>query len=119
MVSYLPEKSPGINSNQLTTFGYTSKTSLFSEKTKLEAYVDLLAMIAKSTRFKQKAIYEEKGVIIIREHSYALDFLTQQGLIEQKQLINNEIKYTVTSRGMTVLKYFRYFEKIKKTKREN
>jgi len=119
MASYVPEKHTGINSNQLTTFKYSPKTGLFLEKTKLEAYVDILAMVAKSKGFEQKAIYEDKGVIVIKEHSYALDFLTELGLNEQKQLGKIKIKYSITPRGSAVLKYFRYFDAIKKTKRDN
>jgi hypothetical protein len=119
MASYSPENHTGTNLNQMSTFKNTPRSGLFLEKTKLEAYVDILAMVAKSKRFKQKSIYEDKGVIVIREHSYALDFLTELGLIEQKQIGNTEIKYTVTSRGSAVLKYFKYFDSLKKTKIDN
>jgi predicted transcriptional regulator len=119
MASYIPENYTDTNPNQMSTFKNTPKSGLFLEKTKLEAYVDILAMVSKSKRFKQKSIYEDKGVIVIREHSYALDFLTELNLIEQKQIGKTEIKYTVTPRGSAVLKYFRYFDSLKKTKIDN
>ena len=36
-----------------------------------------------------------------------LDFLTKQGLVEEKTIRKERLVYVITQRGVTVLKYFR------------
>jgi predicted transcriptional regulator len=41
-----------------------------------------------------------------------LDFLVGQGLVEERIVGKRRVVYTITQRGVTVLKYFRELEKV-------
>ncbi len=41
-----------------------------------------------------------------------LDFLTKQGLVEEKIIRKERSVYAITQRGVTVLKYFREFKEV-------
>ncbi len=118
MTSYIPETPIGTAPNQMTTSRFTCGTSLFPEKTRLETYVDILAMIASPNQFKRTPSYKAAYASKILEDKYALDFLTDLGLVKLNAgEPETRPDYSVTQRGKEVLIYFKYFDTLEKGQR--
>jgi predicted transcriptional regulator len=77
---------------------------------KLEMYVDILRVLEKKGPLEASQIKPEEN------HSATalkgkLEFLIQQGLIEEQTVGKNSIVYANTSRGMSVIKFFKELDK--------
>ena len=75
-------------------------------RSKVEMYVDILEVLAQRGPLKLTHIMYGANVncSVLKEY---LDFLTKQGLVEEKILRKERIVYVITQRGVTVLKQFR------------
>lgn len=75
-------------------------------RSKLEMYVDILKVLARSGPLKLTHIMYKANVncSVLKEY---LDFLIKQGLVEERSVGKKRIVYAATERGITVLKYFR------------
>jgi len=75
-------------------------------RSKLEMYIDILKVLAHKGPLKLTHIMYKANVncSVLKEY---LDFLIQQGLVEEKTIGKKRIVYAITQRGLTVLKYFR------------
>ena len=75
-------------------------------RSKLEMYVDILKVLARTGPLKLTHIMYKANVncSVLKEY---LDFLIAQNLVEEKTLGKKRIVYAITERGITVLKYFR------------
>ena len=80
-------------------------------RSKLEMYVDILKVLAQRGPLKLTHIMYKANVncSVLKEN---LDFLTKQGLVEEKILRKERIVYAITQRGVTVLKYFRELKEV-------
>jgi predicted transcriptional regulator len=78
-------------------------------RSKLETYIDTLKVMAQNGPMKLTHIMYKANVNcnVLKEN---LDFLIQQNLIEQqikvKKRNKTKIRYAITERGRTVIKYF-------------
>jgi len=74
-------------------------------------YVDILKVLAQRGPLKLTHIMYKANVncSVLKEN---LDFLTKQGLVEEKILRKERIVYAITQRGITVLKYFRELKEV-------
>lgn len=75
-------------------------------RSKLEMYVDILKVLAQKGPLKLTHIMYKANVNCSVLKQY-LDFLIQQGLVEEKTVGKKRIVYAVTENGIRVLKYFR------------
>ncbi len=75
-------------------------------RSKLEMYVDILKVLARTGPLKLTHIMYKANVncSVLKEY---LDFLIAQNLVEEKTIGKKRIVYVITERGVTVLKYFR------------
>jgi len=75
-------------------------------RSKLEMYVDILKVLARSGPLKLTHIMYKANVncSVLKEY---LDFLIANNLVEEKTVGKKRIVYGITERGITVLKYFR------------
>ena len=77
---------------------------------KLELYVDILKVLAQ--RGPQDVLHIELdqniSIISLKAH---LEFLIQQGLIEEQTVGKNSKVYANTARGTSVIKFFRQLDK--------
>jgi predicted transcriptional regulator len=75
-------------------------------RSKLEMYVDILKVLARTGPLKLTHIMYKANVncSVLKEY---LDFLIAQNLVEEKTVGKKRIVYAITERGITVLKYFR------------
>jgi len=75
-------------------------------RSKLEMCVDILKVLARGESFKLTHIMSKANVNcnVLKEY---LDFLTKQGLIEEKIVGKERMVYAITQRGHTVLKQLR------------
>ena len=118
MTSFIPENSIEATPNAISTSRFMWKTSLFPEKTKLENYVDVLAAVANPNLLRQKSNCNSTFVNKSLKNKYALDFLTELGLIKQNNIEpETGAGYCVTQRGESVLRYFKYFDSLEKEQR--
>jgi predicted transcriptional regulator len=80
------------------------------KRSKLEMYVDILKVLAKSGPLQLKHIMYQANVdcIILKEH---LGFLIKQGLIEEIVIKKNSLVYANTNRGTTVIRFFNELNK--------
>jgi predicted transcriptional regulator len=69
-------------------------------------YVDILQVMAQRGPMKLSHIMYKANVncVILKE---TLDYLIGQGLVEEKAAGKNRVLFSVTLRGVTVVKYFR------------
>ncbi len=69
-------------------------------------HLDILMTLAKKGPLKLTHIMYKANVncSVLKEY---LDFLIQQELVEEKTIKKERIVYTITEKGLTVLKYFR------------
>jgi predicted transcriptional regulator len=74
-------------------------------------YVDILKVLAQRGPLKLTHIMYKANVNckVLKEY---LDFLVGQGLVEERIVGKRRVVYTITQRGVTVLKYFRELEKV-------
>ena len=74
-------------------------------------YVDILSVLAHRGPLKLTHVMYKANVncSVLKDH---LDFLTKQGLVEEKTLRKRQIVYAVTQRGLMVLKYFRELKQV-------
>jgi predicted transcriptional regulator len=75
-------------------------------RSKLEMYIDILEVLAlrgplKLTHVMYKANF---NCSILKEY---LEFLIQQGLVEERALGKRRVAYVISNKGLTVLKQFR------------
>jgi len=72
----------------------------------MEMHLDILKTLAQKGPLKLTHIMYKANVncSVLKEY---LDFLTQQELVEEKTIKKERIVYTITEKGLTVLKYFR------------
>jgi predicted transcriptional regulator len=75
-------------------------------RSKLEMYIDILKVLAHRGPLKLTHIMYKANVncSVLKEY---LDFLMQQGLVEEKTVGKKRIVYAVSEKGLMVLKYFR------------
>ena len=75
-------------------------------RSKMEMHLDILRTLAQKGPLKLTHIMYKSNVncCVLKEY---LDFLTEQKLVEEKTIKKERIVYTVTEKGLTVLKYFR------------
>ena len=80
-------------------------------RSKLEMYVDILKVLARSGPLKLTHIMYKANVncSVFKEY---LDFLIAQNLVEEKTVGKKRIVYAITERGITVLKYFRELKSV-------
>ncbi len=80
-------------------------------RSKLEMYVDILKVLAQKGPLKLTHVMYKANVncSVLKEY---LDFLTKQGLVEEKILRKERIVYVITQRGVTVLKQFRELKQV-------
>jgi predicted transcriptional regulator len=78
-------------------------------RSKMERYIDILKVLAQNGPMKLTHVMYKANVncSVLKEY---LDFLIQQRLVEEqllhKRRNKTKIRYTVTERGKTVLRYF-------------
>jgi predicted transcriptional regulator len=80
-------------------------------RSKLEMYMDILKVIAHRGSVKLTHIMYKANLNYIVLQSSML-FLMNQGMIEEKNVEKQRTAYTITDRGITVLRYFREIEKL-------
>jgi predicted transcriptional regulator len=75
-------------------------------RSKLETYIDILNTLARLGPLKMTHIMHKANIngSMLRGH---LDFLIEQGLVEERTLKRNRAVFAVTERGITILKQFR------------
>ena len=75
-------------------------------RSKMEMHLDILRTLAQKGPLKLTHIMYKSNVncCVLKEY---LDFLIQQELVEEKTIKKERIVYTITEKGLTVLKYFR------------
>ncbi len=74
-------------------------------------YVDILKVLAQRGPLKLTHIMYKANVNckVLKEY---LDFLTKQGLVEEKIIRRERVVYAITQRGVTVLKQFRELKEV-------
>jgi predicted transcriptional regulator len=74
-------------------------------RSKLEMYLDILGVLARSGELKLTHIMYETNVncCILREY---LDFLMKQNLVEERTVGRQRVVYLITQRGITVLRCY-------------
>ena len=80
-------------------------------RSKLEMYVDILRVMAQRGPLKLTHVMYKANVncSVLKEY---LDFLIEQGLVEERTVGKRRVVYAITQRGITVLKYFRELEQV-------
>ena len=74
--------------------------------TKLEIYIDILKILSQSSSLKISYVICETNVSGNELKKY-LDFLLAQGLVDERKVGKQRMVYSITQRGITVLKYFK------------
>ncbi len=72
--------------------------------TKLELYVDILKNLAQNGSLKISNDASETN--LNKENKKHLDFLLAQSLVEERKVSKLHLVYSITPRGLSVLKYF-------------
>jgi predicted transcriptional regulator len=75
-------------------------------RSKIEMYLDILKILAHRGPLKLTHVMYKANVNCKMLKEY-LDFLIKQGLVEEKIIKRQKTVYTITQRGVTVLKQFR------------
>ena len=80
-------------------------------RSQLEMYVDILKVLAQRGPLKLTHVMYKANVncSVLKEY---LDFLTKQGLVEEKIIRRERVVYAITQRGVTVLKQFRELKEV-------
>jgi predicted transcriptional regulator len=84
---------------------------LSMKRSKLEIEVDILRVLARLGPLKLTHIMYKANVncSVLREY---LDLLTKQGLVDERIIGKDRTVFSVTQRGIKVLKYFRELKEI-------
>jgi predicted transcriptional regulator len=74
-------------------------------------YVDILKVLAQRGPLKLTHVMYKANVncSILKEY---LDFLSKQGLVEEKIIRRERVVYAITQRGVTVLRQFRELKEV-------
>jgi len=74
-------------------------------------YVDILKVLAQRGPLKLTHVMYKANIncSVLKEY---LDFLSKQGLVEEKIIRRERIVYAITQRGVTVLKQFRELKEV-------
>ena len=80
-------------------------------RSKLEMYIDMLKVLAQKGPLKLTHIMYKANVncSVLKEH---LEFLITQGLVEERTISRGRVVFSVTQRGITVLKYFHELKQV-------
>jgi predicted transcriptional regulator len=80
-------------------------------RSKLEIYVDILKVLAHRGPLKLTHVMYKANVncSVLKEY---LDFLTKQGLVEEKIIGKERKVYAITQLGVTVLEQFRELKEV-------
>ena len=80
-------------------------------RSKLEMYVDILKVLAQKGPLKLTHIMYKANVncSILKEY---LDFLINKELVEERIATESRVVYSITQRGLTVLKYFKELKQV-------
>ena len=91
-------------------------------RSKMEMYVDILKVLAQNGPLKLTHIMYKANVncSVLKQN---LDFLIQQNLIEEqirrKKRNKTKVRYAITERGKTVIKYFNEVKRALQITKEN
>ena len=80
-------------------------------RSKLEMYIDILKVLAQRGPLKLTHVMYKANVncSVLKEY---ISFLIKQGLVEEQTVGKRRLVYTVTQRGIMVLKYFRELKQV-------
>ena len=80
-------------------------------RSKLEMYIDILKVLAQRGPLKLTHVMYKANVncSVLKEY---MEFLIKQGLVEEQTVGKRRLVYTVTQRGIMVLKYFRELKQV-------
>ena len=80
-------------------------------RSKLEMYVDILKVLAQRGPLKLTHVMYKANVncSVLKEY---MAFLIKQGLVEEKPVGKHRLVYSVTQRGIMVLKYFKELKQV-------
>jgi predicted transcriptional regulator len=80
-------------------------------RSKLEMYVDILEVLALRGPLKLTHVMYKANVncSILKEY---LQFLIEQGLVEEKTVGKHRVAYAISSKGLIVLKQFRELKQV-------
>jgi predicted transcriptional regulator len=80
-------------------------------RSKLEMYVDTLKVLAHQGPLKLTHLMYKTNVncCVLKEY---LEFLIKQELVEEKTIGKHRIVYTITQKGITVLKHFKELKQV-------
>ena len=80
-------------------------------RSKLEMYIDILKVLAQRGPLKLTHVMYKANVncSVLKEY---MAFLIKQGLVEEQTVGKHRLVYTVTQRGIMVLKYFRELKQV-------
>ena len=81
------------------------------KRSKLETYVKILKVLAQKSPLKLTHIMYKANVNynVLKEY---LNFLTKKGVVEVRVIDGNRMVYSITQRGVTVLKYVRELNQV-------
>ena len=87
-------------------------------RSKLEMYIDILKVLAQRGPLKLTHVMYKANVncSVLKEY---ISFLIKQGLVEEQTVGKRRLVYTVTQRGIMVLKYFRELKQVLPIVEEN
>ena len=80
-------------------------------RSKLEMYMDILKVLAHRSPLKLTHVMYKANVNcnILKEY---LEFLIKQGLVEENKVGKSRVAYTITERGLSLLKHFRELRQV-------
>jgi predicted transcriptional regulator len=80
-------------------------------RSKLEMYIDILKVLGQRGPSKLTHVMYKSNVncSVLKEY---LEFLIKQGLVEERTVGKGRVIYSVTQRGITVLKYFKELKQV-------
>ena len=84
---------------------------LIMRRSKLELHLDILKALARHRGPLKLTHVMYKANVNCDTLKQYLDFLIQHNLVEEQTLHKKRVVYTITERGLTVLKYFREVNK--------
>jgi len=84
---------------------------LIMRRSKLELHLDILKALARHRGPLKLTHIMYKANVNCDTLKQYLDFLIQHNLVEEQTLHKKRVVYTITERGLTVLKYFREVNK--------
>ena len=80
-------------------------------RSKLETYVKILKLLAHKSPLKLTHIMQHANVncSVLKEY---LNFLTKEGIVEERPIGGSRVAYSITQRGVTALKYVRELNQV-------